>query len=111
VRRSLHLILAALFSALTIPQAAVPVWALTLSSAPGFAIPFRATTRYPVEEVGSQQLEFSPASLTKLSPTVVVHSERDTTAAIRFTDNEVTDWPLKPLFHRRTSPPSADDGN
>jgi hypothetical protein len=112
VRRSLHPILAALFCALTIPPSAIPVWNLALSSRPGLAIPYRRVARRAVEEVGSRPIDPSPPHVTKLSPAVFVHSERDAVPfASRFTENDITDWLLSCLLHRRTSPPSTDDGN
>ena len=110
MRRSFCLLLAAVFCALTISQSTGPLSTLTLSSRDSVGIHYQKFARYAVEEVGSKPIEPSISSFMTVS-LVVAEPEAKSAATSKVDEADVTEWPSKCLFHRRTLPPSPDDGN
>src|SRR5208337_915326 len=110
MRRSLCLTLAVLFCALAVSQFTRPLLTLPMSSAPTLAIHHQMLARYPVEEVGSKTIEPSISSFMTVS-VVVAEPEPKSAATSKVNEADMTEWPSKCLFHRRTLPPSPDDGN
>jgi hypothetical protein len=110
IRRSSCLLLAAVFCALAVSQSTTPIFALTLSSRPTLAIHSQKLARYAVEEVGSEPIE--PRTKSYMTVSLVVAEPEPKSAAMSKADEaDGTEWPSKRLFHRRTLPPSPDDGN
>jgi len=102
--------LAALFCAMAVSQSTRPLSSLTLSSTPTLAIHSQKLARYAVEEVGSKPIEPNISSFMTVS-LVAAESEPKFAATSKINEADVTEWPSKCLFHRRTLPPSPDDGN
>lgn len=109
MRRSTCLILSALFCALAISQSIRPLTALALADAPGAAILHRTILRHSIEEVSSKPVESARTELVAFVPSDAA-LERDSTAT-KPDAVDATDWHSAGIFHRRTAPPSADDGN
>ncbi len=109
IRRSLCLTLAALFCAVSVSQSTRPFAALALSSTHSIVIHYQKLARYAVEEVGSEPIEPSISSFMTVS-LVVAEPEPKFAATSKINEADVTEWPYKCLFHRRTLPPSPDDG-
>lgn len=110
MRRSLYPMLAALFCALAVSQSTRALSTLTLSSKPTLATHSQKFARYAVEEVGSTPIDPSISSFTTVS-LVVAEPEPESAATSNNIEAYVTEWPSRCLFHRRTLPPSPDDGN
>ncbi len=111
MRRFLPLVLAALFCTITVSQLTRPLSALTLSSAPRLANGYQRFTRYPVKEVGNKPIDIAATSGYLTSSLLVVALKRDLAATSVPDKADVTEWPSKFLFHRRTPPRSSDDTN
>jgi hypothetical protein len=107
LRRSLCLTLALLFGTLVVSQSTRALSRLTISSTPTLAIHYQLA-RYAVEEVGSETIE---PSIRKTVSLVVTEPKPESAVTSNINDTDVTEWPSKCLFHRRTLPPSPDDGN
>lgn len=109
MRRSTCLILSALICALAISQSIGPLTALALADAPGAAILHRTILRHSAEEVSSNPVESARTESIAFAPSDTA-LERESAGT---TPDEVdaTDWRSACNFHRRTAPPSADDGN
>lgn len=110
MRRSACVMLAALFCALAVSQSTRPLYTITLSSTRSLAIHYRKFARYAVEEVGSKTIEPSTSTFKTVS-LVVAEPEPESAAASKVNEADLTEWSSKYLFHRRTLPPSPDDGN
>jgi hypothetical protein len=110
MRRSLCLMLAVSFCALAVSQSTRPLSTLTISSTPRLAIHYQKFARYAVEEVGIKPIEPSISSFMTVS-LVVAEPKPESAATSNINEADVTEWPSKCLFHRRTLPPSPDDGN
>ena len=107
MRRYTCLILSALICALAISQSIGPLTTFALADAPGAAILHRTTLRHSAEEVSSNPVESARTESVVCSP-----SDTAREFAGRTPDAvEATDWRSACIFHRRTAPPSADDGN
>lgn len=109
MRRYTCLILSALICALAISQSIGPLTAFALADAPGAAILHQTILRHSAEEVSSNPIESARTESAgfELSDTA---TEREFAGATPDAV-EATDWRSACIFHRRTSPPSADDGN
>ncbi len=81
-----------------------------MSSTPTLVTHFQKLARYAVEEVGSKPIE--PRTNSYMTVSLVVADPEPKSAAMSKADEaDRTEWPAKCLFHRRTPPPSTDDGN
>jgi len=110
MRRSLSLVVAALCCALAVSQSTKPLSTVALSNTPTLAIHCQKLARYPVEEVGGKPIEPNISSLMMVS-LFVAEPKRESAVTSEPDETDMPDWPFKCLFHRRTPPPSPDDGN
>ena len=109
MRRSICLILSALFLALAIPQSARAVSEIVLSTVPEAAVLYHSILRHSVEEVSSDPLDSARTESIEFAPLDGALG-RDSAPAL-LEEINTTDWRSDCLFHRRTAPSSTDDGN
>ena len=96
--------LAVLSCALAVSQSTRPLFSLTLSSTPTLAIHPQKLAPYTVEEVGNEQIDPSISSFMTIS-LVVAEPEPKFATTSKTNEVDVTEWPSKCLFHRRTPRP------
>jgi hypothetical protein len=109
MRRSICLILSAMFLALAIPQSARPLSKIVLSTVPEAAVLYHSILRHSVEEVSSDPLDSARTELIEFAPLDGALG-RDSAPA-RLEEIDTTDWRSQRLFHRKIAPSSTDDGN
>lgn len=109
MRRSICLILSALFCSLAISQSIRSLHTTVWSRVPEAAILYHTILSHSVEEVSSKPVESARTESIEFAP-MNGAVERDFAPAPLDAIDE-TDWRSNCLFHRRTAPSSADDGN
>jgi hypothetical protein len=109
MRRSICLILSALFLALAIPQSVSPLSRIVLSNSPQAAVLFQSILRHSVEEVSTKPLDSARAESIEFASLDGVVEQDSATAPVE--EIKATDWRSQRLFHRRIAPSSTDDGN
>ena len=109
MRRTTCLILSAIFCALTVLQTIGPLSTLALADAPGASILHETILSHAAEEVSSKPAESARTESVAFAPS---HTGFERASAGTTADAvDATDWHSACLFHRRTAPSSADDGN